>query len=122
MVGAFAVTGGKILNVTPERRAQVIILQFVPDSTPSGYACLLYTSRCVYETGSAGAPSGKYSDNRIFGFQGTSEKHFLLACIGEGVGILITLQFQFSKSFFKDLRIRTFRLCTAGCETPISLA
>ena len=26
MVGAFAVTGGKILDVAPERRAQVIIL------------------------------------------------------------------------------------------------
>jgi len=26
MVGAFAVTGGKILDVVPERRAQVIIL------------------------------------------------------------------------------------------------
>ena len=45
MVGAFAVTGGKILNVTPERRAQVIILQFVPDSTPSGYACHVTTSQ-----------------------------------------------------------------------------
>ena len=56
------------------------------------------------------APSGKYSDNRIFGFQGTSEKQFLLACIGEDVGILITLQFQFSKSFFNCLRMRTFRL------------
>ena len=40
-----AVTGGKILNVTPERRAQVIILQFVPDSTPSGYACHVTTSQ-----------------------------------------------------------------------------
>lgn len=60
------------------------------------------------------APPGKYSDNRIFGFQGTSEKQFLLACIGEDVGILITLQFQFSKSFFNCLRMRTFRLWTAG--------
>ena len=38
MVGAFAVTGGKILDVAPECRAQVVILQFVPDSTPSGYS------------------------------------------------------------------------------------
>ena len=28
MVGAFAVTGGKILDVATERRAQVVILQF----------------------------------------------------------------------------------------------
>ena len=34
MVGAFAVTGGKILDVTPECRAQIVILQFVPDSAP----------------------------------------------------------------------------------------
>ena len=34
MVSAFAVTGGKILDVAPERRAQVVILQFVPDSAP----------------------------------------------------------------------------------------
>ena len=32
------VTGGKILDVAPECRAQVVILQFVPDSTPSGYS------------------------------------------------------------------------------------
>ena len=38
MVGAFAVTGGKILDVAPERRTQIVILQFVPDSTPSGYS------------------------------------------------------------------------------------
>ena len=35
MVGAFAVTGGKILDAAPERRAQVIIFQFVPNSAPS---------------------------------------------------------------------------------------
>ena len=38
MVGAFAVTGGKILDVALERRAQVVILQFVSDAAPGGYA------------------------------------------------------------------------------------
>ena len=40
MVGAFAVTGGKILDVAPERRAQVVFLQFVSDPTPSGYSAV----------------------------------------------------------------------------------
>ena len=35
------------------------------------------------------APSGKYSDNRIFGFQGTSEKQFLLACIARHIKAFI---------------------------------
>ena len=34
MVSAFAVAGGKILDVPPERRAQVVIHQLVPDSAP----------------------------------------------------------------------------------------
>lgn len=34
MIGTFAVTGGKILDVAPEHRAQVIILQLVPHSAP----------------------------------------------------------------------------------------
>ena len=48
------------------------------------------------------APSGKYPDGRIFGFQGTTEKIFLLACIGEEVRILATPKFKFSQSFFED--------------------
>ena len=34
MVGAFTVTGGKILDAAPERRTQIVILQLVPDSAP----------------------------------------------------------------------------------------
>ena len=34
MVSTFAVTGGKILDVTPECRAQVVTFQFVSDSAP----------------------------------------------------------------------------------------
>ena len=34
LVMAFPVTGGKILDAAPERRAQVVILQFVSDSAP----------------------------------------------------------------------------------------
>ena len=48
------------------------------------------------------APSGRYSDDRIFCFQGTTEKLFLLACIGEEVRILATPKFKFSQSFFED--------------------
>ena len=39
------------------------------------------------------APSGKYPDDRVFCFQGTTEKLFLLACIGEEVRILATPKF-----------------------------
>ena len=35
LVMAFPVAGGKILDAAPERRAQVIIFQFVPNSAPS---------------------------------------------------------------------------------------
>ena len=49
------------------------------------------------------APSGRYSDDRIFCFQGTSEKLFLLACIGEEVRILATPKFKFFQSFFESL-------------------
>ena len=38
MVGAFAVAGSEILDVVPERRAQVIIFQLVSDSTSGGYS------------------------------------------------------------------------------------
>ena len=48
------------------------------------------------------APSGKYPDDRVFCFQGTTEKLFLLACIGEEVRILATPKFKFSQSFFED--------------------
>ena len=34
LVVTFPVAGGKILDVAPERRAQVVILQFVSDSAP----------------------------------------------------------------------------------------
>ena len=38
MVSTLAVTGGKILDMAPERRAQVVILQLVPDSAPSWHS------------------------------------------------------------------------------------
>ena len=38
MVSTFAVAGGKILDVAPERRTQIVILQFVPDSAPSWHS------------------------------------------------------------------------------------
>ena len=40
MIVTFAVTGGKILDVPPERWAQVVVLQFVSDSAPGGYSAV----------------------------------------------------------------------------------
>ena len=55
-------------------------------------------------------PSGRYSDGWVFGFQGTSEKLFLLACIGEEVRILATPKFKFFQSFFESLEYPHFPL------------
>ena len=45
LVMTFSVAGGKILDVPAESRAQVVLLQFVPDSAPSGYACHVTASQ-----------------------------------------------------------------------------
>ena len=47
MVSAFAVTGGKILDVAPERRAQVVIFQPVSDPTPGGYPAVRHGERLL---------------------------------------------------------------------------
>lgn len=54
------------------------------------------------------APSGRYSDGRIFSFRGANEKFFLLACIGEEVRILHSSKFYFFKNFLSFLIDRTF--------------
>src|SRR5699024_4233486 len=56
LVMAFPVAGGKILDAAPERRAQVIILQFVPHSAPSGYACHIITPFDIVTLRTATAP------------------------------------------------------------------